>query len=120
MVDEIKNFVVYSIRYQILLAKHVADKCSSKVYVFDSSGFFDPIGDTELVDGIRTVIKNNKRGVLSVAVKEAFRFNEKLFLQFVDENILEKDDVGLFVNETKEAEEEVKKQVELDDLTTIL
>lgn len=96
---EIKNFVTYSLRYQILLARHVSSICNTRIYVFDNNGFFDHPNDikSEIIDGVRTVIKDNKRAVLSVAVKESFGSNEKLFLQFVDENVVEKDDIGLYV-----------------------
>jgi hypothetical protein len=102
MSQEIKNFTIYSLRYQILLAQRVANICNEKVYIFDSTGFFD--NDTETVtidvsvgDSIRTLFKKDHRAVLNVAVKEAFSTNEKLFLQFVDQNVLEKDNIGLYV-----------------------
>ena len=119
---EIKKFVVCSLRYQLQLAKHVANKCGTNVYVFDTSGFFDTINDIkfELIDGIMTIIKNEKRWVLSVAVKEAFGFNEDLFLKYIEENIaLEKDDIGLYVETIKEKEEEEETIKKLESISIL-
>lgn len=131
MAKEIENFVTYSLRYQLLLAQHVADICNMKVYVFDSIGFFDSPNDTkiEVIDNIRTVSKEGKRSVLSVAVKEAFGPNEQLFLQFVDDNIVQKDDIGLYViapvdngsqekhSDIAEEQEESQEKVDLKDIS---
>lgn len=99
MRQEIENFVRYSIRYQLLLAQRVASICNMKIHVFDSDGFFEPSQDlkVEIIDGVSTVYKQGHRAVLSVAVKESFGSNEDLFLQFVDENVAQKDDIGLYV-----------------------
>jgi hypothetical protein len=52
--DPIENFVTYSLRYQLLLAQHVADICNKPVYVFDKNGFFDLPEDTkiEIIDSV--------------------------------------------------------------------
>lgn len=113
---EIKNFVTYSLRYQILLARHVSNICNTKIYVFDSNGFFDHPNDTksEIIDGVRTVVKDGKRAVLSIAVKESFESNEQLFLQFVDENVVEKDDIGLYVVIAPQEEQSQKSSVDAE------
>jgi hypothetical protein len=97
MSQESKNFTIYSLRYQILLAQHIAKIYNEKVYIFDSVGFFD--NDTEIItiDSIRTLFKKNHRAVLNATVKAAFGTNEKLFLEYVDQNVLEKDNIGLYV-----------------------
>jgi hypothetical protein len=95
---EIENFVRYSVRYQILLAQHVSDICNMKVYIFDNNGYFT--GDNikvEVIDGVRTIFKNGLRSVLSVAVQESFGSNHEVFLKFVDENVAQKDEIGLYV-----------------------
>ena len=99
MGQETENFVRFSIRYQLLLAQRVASICNMKIHVFDSNGFFEPSQDlkVEIIDGVSTVYKQGHRAVLSVAVKESFGSNEDLFLQFVDENVAQKDDIGLYV-----------------------
>jgi hypothetical protein len=95
----IENFVRYSVRYQVLLAQHVANICNTKVYIFDINGFFDHTEDTkvEVIDGVGTISKQGKRAVLSVAVKESFQSNKELFLKFVDENVALTDKLGLYV-----------------------
>jgi hypothetical protein len=95
----IENFVRYSVRYQVLLAQHVANICNTKVYIFDINGFFDHPEDTkaEVIDGVRTISKQGNRAVLSVAVKESFQSNKELFLKFVDENVALTDKLGLYV-----------------------
>jgi|GWRWMinimDraft_13_1066021.scaffolds.fasta_scaffold00103_7 hypothetical protein len=95
----IENFVRYSVRYQVLLAQHVANICNTKVYIFDINGFFDHSEDTkvEVIDGVRTISKQGNRAVLSVAVKESFQSNKELFLKFVDENVALTDKLGLYV-----------------------
>jgi len=97
--DPIENFVTYSLRYQLLLAQHVAGICNKPVYVFDKNGFFDLPEDTnvELVDSVRTVSKDGLRAVLSVAVKESFGTNEELFIKYLDKNVVGSDDIGLYV-----------------------
>lgn len=116
MGQEIENFVTYSLRYQLLLAQHVAGICNMKVYVFDRHNFFDSPDDTkvEVIDNVRTVSKEGKRAVLSVAVKESFGANEELFLKFVDDNVVQKDDIGLYVIApvVPEKQEESKKESE--------
>ena len=114
MGSELEQFVRYSVRYQILLARHVANICNANIYIFDGNGFFDHKSETivELIDGVRTVSKEGYRAVLSVAVKESFGADQELFLKFVDENVAQKDPIGLFVSpvqtnqEVKPLEEE--------------
>jgi hypothetical protein len=107
MESAIRNFVLYSIRYQILLAQHVAAICKSKVYIFDPNGFFKQPEDTKVeVVGdlqVRTVLKEGRRAVLSIAVNESFSSDEALFLEFVD-GMTQKDDIGLYVIEPKKIE----------------
>ena len=109
MESAIRNFVLYSIRYQILLAQHVAKICKSKVYIFDPNGFFKHPEDTKVeVVGdlqVRTVLKEGLRAILSVAVNESFGSDEALFLEFVDEGVTKKDNIGLYVIEPKKVEE---------------
>ncbi|CCV02309.1 hypothetical protein IIV30_114R [Invertebrate iridescent virus 30] len=107
MGKEIENFVTYSLRYQLLLAQHIASICNTKIYVFDKNGYFDSKDDTkvEIIDGVRTVSKNSLRAVLSVAVKESFGSNEDLFLQYVDKGVVQKDDTGLYVVKQEVSEE---------------
>ncbi|CCV01784.1 hypothetical protein IIV22A_113R [Invertebrate iridescent virus 22] len=107
MGKEIENFVTYSLRYQLLLAQHIASICNTKIYVFDKNGYFDSKDDTkvEVIDGVRTVSKNSLRAVLSVAVKESFGSNEDLFLQYVDKGVVQKDDTGLYVVKQEVSEE---------------
>jgi hypothetical protein len=97
--DPIENFVTYSLRYQLLLAQHVAGICNKPVYVFDKNGFFDLPEDTkiEIIDSVRTVSKDGLRAVLSVAVKESFGTNEELFIKYLDKNVVGDDDIGLYV-----------------------
>jgi hypothetical protein len=97
--DPIENFVTYSLRYQLLLAQHVAGICNKPVYVFDKNGFFDLPEDTnvEIIDSVRTVFKDGLRAVLSVAVKESFGTNEELFIKYLDKNVVGNDDIGLYV-----------------------
>lgn len=121
MGQEIENFVTYSLRYQLLLAQHVASICNMKVYVFDRHNFFDSPDDTkvEVIDNVRTVSKEGKRAVLSVAVKESFGANEELFLKFVDDNVVQKDDIGLYVIAlvVPEKQEESEQEVDLKDIS---
>ena len=132
MGQEIEKFVTYSLRFQFLLAQHVAGICNMKVYVFDRHNFFDSPDDTkvEVIDNVRTVSKEGKRAVLSMAVKESFGDNEELFLKFVDDNVVQKDDIGLYViapvvpekQEESEGEEESKmveseQEVDLKDIS---
>lgn len=121
MAQEIENFVTYSLRYQLLLAQHVAGICNMKVYVFDRHNFFDSPDDTkvEVIDNVRTVSKEGKRAVLSVAVKESFGANEELFLKFVDDNVVQKDDIGLYVIApvVPEKQEESEQAVDLKDIS---
>lgn len=99
MGQEIENFVTYSLRYQLLLAQHVASICNCIIYIFDKNGYFDSPDDTkvEVIDGVRTVSKEGLRAVLSVAVKESFGSNEDLFLKFIDDGVAQKNDIGLYV-----------------------
>jgi nonstructural protein len=128
MGEAIEHFVTYSIRYQILLARHIAGIYNMKIYVFDSNGFFDSSDDTEIeiVDNVRIVTKEDKRALLSVVVRESFGSNESLFLQYVDDNVLQKDDIGLYITpvpvETVDLKEDVKeisekKDVDLKDIS---
>jgi hypothetical protein len=125
MGQEIENFVTYSLRYQLLLAQRVAGICNMKVYVFDSRDFFDSPDDTkvEVIDNVRTVSKEGKRAVLSVAVKESFGANEELFLKFVDDNVVQKDDIGLYVispvipEKQGETKKESEEEVDLKDIS---
>lgn len=102
---ELEKFVRYSIRYQIFLAQHVSKHCGTKVYIFDSDGFFDTETTEEIVGGTRTLLKDGLRAVLSMAVKDSFGTAEALFLKFVDESVYETDDVGVYVT-YKPSEEE--------------
>jgi hypothetical protein len=117
MEQSIKKFVLYSIRYQILLAQHVAGICNSKIYIFDQTGFFEQPEDTkvEVIDNIRTVSKEGQRAVLSVAVSESFGTDEALFLQFVDEGVTQKDDIGLYVIGPKKIEKVVEVEEKIED-----
>jgi hypothetical protein len=124
MSQEMEKFITYSLRYQILLAQHIAGICNMKVYVFDSINFFDSPNDTkvEVIDNIRTLSKDYKRAVLSVAVKESFGTNEELFLKFVDDDVVQKDDIGLFVvsqpvQEKLQEEFKVDQKVDLKEIS---
>jgi hypothetical protein len=97
MVEEIEKFVRYSIRYQIVLAQHVANICNMNVYIFDCSDHFRSDNKVEMIDGVRTVFKNGKRAVLSIAVQESFADNYELFAKYIDQDVAQKDDVGLYV-----------------------
>lgn len=105
---EIKNFLIYSLRYQLLLARRISDQFNTKVYVFDTNGYFDHDTTFELVDDVNTVVKENKRAVLSTAVNESFGDNYNLFLEFVDPGTLEQDDIGLFVPAILQTKEQVE------------
>jgi hypothetical protein len=99
--EKLEQFVRHSIRYQITLAKHVAYKNVERVYVFDRSNYFVPHQEcsVEVVDGkISTLIKNDKRAVLSIAVRSAFGTDENMFLKFIDqEDDVQEDDIGVYV-----------------------
>ena len=123
MCTEVENFVRYSIRYQLLLARQVAHACDSRIYVFDTSGYFKPLEDVtiEAVENVRTVSKHGHRAVLSVAVQEAFGSNDNLFLKFTDEGAVHEDDIGLYVVAPKIVEivadkEEVAADKEVKDI----
>ena len=128
MRSEIENFVRYSLRYQILLAKHVSKLCNlKKVYVFDSVHYFEN-GELkiETIDGIKTVLKDGNRGVINLAIKESMGTNEDLFLEFLDKNVVEKDEIGLYVVESNNNEkinnldhipEEEENKVEEDNVS---
>jgi hypothetical protein len=116
MGKELENFVRFSVRYQLLLARHVADICNMKVYIFDGTGYFkSDESRAEVIDGINTLFKCGNRAVLSVAVQESFGSNEDLFLEYVDDSITKKDDIGLYVEKNEnpcveEVKEEKKKE----------
>lgn len=96
--EPLEKFVRYSIFYQIQLAKHVSLSKNTRVYVFDSFNFFDK--DTcsvEVLDTVTTLVKQDKRAVLSVAVRLAFETNSELFREFADNVDLQEDDIGLYV-----------------------
>ena len=118
MRQEIENFVRYSIRYQLLLAQRVASICNMKIYIFDSNGFFEPSQDLkiEIIDGVSTVFKQGQRAVLSVAVKESFCSDQELFLQFVDENVAQKDEIGLYVNAPVVVVDEVEQPSKVEEV----
>ncbi|ADO00392.1 hypothetical protein WIV_gp049 [Wiseana iridescent virus] len=122
MGQEIENFVTYSLRYQLLLAQHVASICNCIIYIFDKNGFFDNPEDTkvEVIDGVRTVSKEGLRAVLSVAVKESFGSNEDLFLKFIDHGVTQKNDIGLYVvapqKKSREVGEDDQQQVNLTEV----
>jgi TATA-binding protein-associated factor Taf7 len=120
--DPIENFVTYSLRYQLLLAQHVAGICNKPVYVFDKNGFFNLPEDTkvEIIDSVRTVSKDGLRAVLSVAVKESFGTNEELFIKYLDKNVVGSDDIGLYVvpvvpQEVYQKNEEVSEEHESNE-----
>jgi hypothetical protein len=117
MGKEIENFVTYSLRYQLLLAQHVAGICNTKVYVFDNNDFFGNPEEikVEVIDNVRTVSKNGKRAVLSLAVKESFGANEQLFLTFVDDNVVEKDNIGLYVVASNMSENNVEEDCKVQE-----
>ena len=99
--DEIKvleDFLRYNIRHQILLAQHVANIHKSKIYIFDTIEFFKNEVTVELTNGIKTLCKDGDKAVLNVAISEAFKTNEDLFLQYVDPDILQKDNIGLYLS----------------------
>jgi hypothetical protein len=93
----LEDFLRYNIRHHILLAQHVANTHKSKVYIFDTSEFFKNDVTLELTCGIKTLFKDGDKAVLNIAVDEAFKTNENLFLQYVDPNILQKDNIGLYL-----------------------
>jgi hypothetical protein len=108
---EIESFVKYSIKYQIDLAQHIAELFNTNIYVFDNHDFFVCHNDTktEVIDGVRTVFRNNRRAVLSKAARQAFGTNVELFLRFVENNnIIREDNIGIYVINPK-AEKEDKK-----------
>ena len=124
--NESEQFVRYSIRYQLLLAQKVAEICSTNIYVFEQNDFFETETTVEMVEGIRTIVKDGHRAILSIVVKQVLK-NEDQFLYFADKDVLEKDLMGLFVpkvcrskdDETKETVEEELKPIlvaNLDDV----
>ena len=117
--NESEQFVRYSIRYQLLLAQKVAEICSTNIYVFEQNDFFETETTVEMVEGIRTIVKDGHRAILSIVVKQVLK-NEDQFLYFADKDVLEKDLMGLFVpKETKETVEEELKPIlvaNLDDV----
>ena len=94
----LEDFLKYNIRHHILLAQHVANTHKSKIYIFDTVDFFKDDVTVELTCGIKTVCKDGDKAVLNIAIYEAFKTNENLFLQYVDPNILQKDNIGLYLS----------------------
>jgi hypothetical protein len=96
--EVLENFLKYNIRHHILLAQYVANTHKSKVYIFDTVEFFKNEVTVELTGGIKTLSKDGDKAVLNIAINEAFKTNENLFLQYVDPDILQKDNIGLYLS----------------------
>jgi hypothetical protein len=97
-IEILENFLKYNIRHHILLAQYVANTHKSKVYIFDTVEFFKNDVTVELTGGIKTLSKDGDKAVLNIAINEAFKTNENLFLQYVDPDILQKDNIGLYLS----------------------
>jgi len=104
--NESEQFVRYSIRYQLLLAQKVAEMCSTNIYVFEQNDFFETETTVEMVEGIRTIVKDGHRAILSIVVKQVLK-NEDQFLYFADKDVLGKDLMGLFVPKVCRSKDEV-------------
>ena len=104
--NESEQFVRYSIRYQLLLAQKVAEICSANIYVFEQNDFFETETTVEMVEGIRTIVKDGHRAILSIVVKQVLK-NEDQFLYFADKDVLGKDLIGLFVPKVCRSKDEV-------------
>jgi galactose-1-phosphate uridylyltransferase len=104
--NESEQFVRYSIRYQLLLAQKVAEICSANIYVFEQNDFFETETTVEMVEGIRTIVKDGHRAILSIVVKQVLK-NEDQFLYFADKDVLGKDLMGLFVPKVCRSKDEV-------------
>jgi hypothetical protein len=96
MGTEIEKFAKYSIRYQVVLARHVASICNIPIYVFDCTGYFSAGCKAEVIDQVNTVSKEKRRAVLSVAVQQSFD-DGKSFMSFVNDDKIHSDDIGLYV-----------------------
>lgn len=99
-IEVLENFLKYNIRHHILLAQYVANFHKSRVYIFDTAEFFKNEVTLELTGGIKTLSKDGDKAVLNIAINEAFKTNENLFLQYVDPDILQKDNIGLYLSPT--------------------
>lgn len=102
MGQEVETFVRLSIRYQILIAQEVAKNTGKRVYVFDSTKLFQNEPTTEIVGNVNTLVKDGLRAVISIAVEESFGSNKQLFLEYVDQDVLVEDQIGLFVLPTEQ------------------
>ena len=114
--NESEQFVRYSIRYQLLLAQKVAEICSANIYVFEQNDFFETETKVEMVEGIRTIVKDGHRAILSIVVKQVLK-NEDQFLYFADKDVLGKDLMGLFVPKVCRSKDEVEEVDETKETT---
>ena len=114
--NESEQFVRYSIRYQLLLAQKVAEICSANIYVFEQNDFFETETTVEMVEGIRTIVKDGHRAILSIIVKQVLK-NEDQFLYFADKDVLGKDLMGLFVPKVCRSKDEVEEVDETKETT---
>jgi len=114
--NESEQFVRYSIRYQLLLAQKVAEICSANIYVFEQNDFFETETTVEMVEGIRTIVKDGHRAILSIVVKQVLK-NEDQFLYFADKDVLGKDLMGLFVPKVCRSKDEVEEVDETKETT---
>ena len=112
--NESEQFVRYSIRYQLLLAQKVAEICSANIYVFEQNDFFETETTVEMVEGIRTIVKDGHRAILSIVVKQVLK-NEDQFLYFADKDVLGKDLVGLFVPKVCRSKDDETTVEEVDE-----
>src|SRR5574343_248182 len=114
--NESEQFVRYSIRYQLLLAQKVGEICSANIYVFEQNDFFETETTVEMVEGIRTIVKDGHRAILSIVVKQVLK-NEDQFLYFADKDVLGKDLLGLFVPKACRSKDEVEEDDETKETT---
>ena len=112
--NESEQFVRYSIRYQLLLAQKVAEICSANIYVFEQNDFFETETTVEMVEGIRTIVKDGHRAILSIVVKQVLK-NEDQFLYFADKDVLGKDLMGLFVPKVCRSKDDETTVEEVDE-----
>jgi hypothetical protein len=70
--DEIRiKLADATLQTQIDLASKVASTINTRVYLYDSSSFFStPPFDTVLYDNVRTIRKNGKTALLSIAAQK--------------------------------------------------
>jgi hypothetical protein len=97
--DQIKiKLADATLQTQIELASRVAQTINSRVYLFDSTSFFStPPFDTVLYDNVRTVRKQGKTALLSIAAQKIVP-SADVYRNLVPPFRIGSDAIGVYVN----------------------